>query len=60
MTLSIGDPNMDTLLIWSRNFSGMQSLPHFLERNYDELIEIVQAVQYCVGLEFHEDVTFFS
>jgi hypothetical protein len=51
---------MDTLLIWSRNFSGIQSLLPFLERNYDELIEIVQAVQYCIGLEFHEDVRSFE
>jgi hypothetical protein len=46
---------MDTLR-WSRNFSGMHSLPDFLERNYDKLIEIVQVVEYSIGLEFHEDV----
>jgi hypothetical protein len=50
---------MDTLLKWSRNFSGMESR-HVLERNYDKLVEIVQAVEYCIGLEFDEDIRFFQ
>jgi hypothetical protein len=49
---------MDTLQ-WSRNFSGIQSLPDFLERNYDKLIEIVEVVEYSIGLEFREDVKCF-
>jgi hypothetical protein len=57
--LNIGDPNMDTLLKWSRNFSGMESR-HIFERNYDKLVEIVQAIEYCIGLEFDEDVKSFQ
>lgn len=51
---------MDTLLRWSRDFPGMESIPHVLESNYDKLVEIVQAVQYCIGLESDEDKRSFK
>jgi hypothetical protein len=58
--LSIGDPNMDTVIRWSRDFPGMISLPPDIELNYDKLVEVVGAVDYCIGREFADDVKFFE
>jgi hypothetical protein len=58
--LSIGDPNMDTVIRWSRDFPGMISLPPDIELNYDKLVEVVGAVYYCIGREFADDVKSFE
>ncbi len=58
--MSIGDPNMDTVIRWSRDFPGMISLPPDIELNYDKLVEVVGAVDYCIGREFADDVKSFE
>jgi hypothetical protein len=51
---------MDTVFRWSRDFLGTVSLPTHVEKNYDKLVEIVEAVGYCIGREFDEDVKSFE
>ena len=55
-----GDPNMDTIFRWSREFPGPILLPPHIERNHYKLVEIVEAVGYCIGREFDEDVKSFE
>lgn len=50
-----GDPNMDTIHKWSKDFPGLVSLYPAIEKNYCKLVEIIEAVEECVGQEFYED-----
>jgi hypothetical protein len=58
--LNIGDPNMDTVFKWSKDFAGPASLPPHIEKDHAKLVEIVQAVGNCVGYEFDEDGKVFE
>jgi hypothetical protein len=51
----MGDPNMGTALEWSKEFVGPASLPSDIEKDRVKLLEIIQAIQDCVGWEFGED-----
>jgi hypothetical protein len=57
--LNNGDPNMDTIFRWSRDFPRPRLLPSHIKRNHYKLVEIVDVVGYCIGREFDEDVKIF-
>jgi hypothetical protein len=57
---STGDPNMDTILGWSRECPGPVSLPAELENDHEKQIQIILAIESCIGVEFDEDVKSFQ
>ena len=51
---------MDIIYSWSTEFAGLESLPSDIYANYSKLVEIVEAVENCIGHEFAEDEESFE